>query len=315
MMIRTRFAPSPTGELHVGGAFTAIASHALGGTRILRVEDLDTPRIVPGSAEGIMEELSWLGLSFDEGPREGGAFGPYVQSARFDRYEAAIEELRRRDLVYPCDCSRSEIAQVASAPHAGEDVVYPGTCRDKATTRAMRRPPALRLRVPTGRTTSFVDEVPGGGTVTQHVDRDVGDFVLRRGDGIYAYQLAVSVDDAAMNVTHVVRGRDLLGSTPRQRLLMELLGGHVVPHYTHVPMVLDAHGERLAKRSQGATIGSLRAAGISAAEIVGVLAEGLGITKTADPISLSALPTVSPAELRTTSFTLPHAWADLRAAR
>lgn len=301
-MLRTRFAPSPTGELHVGGAWTAIASHALGGERILRIEDIDTPRTVPGSADQIAQDLAWLGLVFDEGPSEGGTHGPYVQSGRFELYEDALKELGKLGLVYPCDCSRAEIARVASAPHAGEELVYPGTCRNKSAHRDMRRPPALRLRVPEGQVTSFVDEVRGGGTVTQHLDRDVGDFVLRRGDGIFAYQLAVSVDDAAMKVTHVVRGRDLLSSTPRQRLLMMLLGGHVTEHYTHIPMVLDANGERLAKRSQGATIASLRSAGISAAEVTKVLSEGLGIL---------GAPT-RPEQFRTTPFTLPKAWTDLR---
>ncbi|MFO0665565.1 MAG: tRNA glutamyl-Q(34) synthetase GluQRS [Polyangiaceae bacterium] len=303
MNIRTRFAPSPTGDLHVGGAWTAIASHALGGVRILRVEDIDTPRTVPGSADRIAADLAWLGLRFDEGPSEGGPFGPYVQSERFDRYDAALRKLDALGLVYPCDCSRTEIARVASAPHAGEELVYPGTCRDKSPKRDMRRKPALRLRVPEGTVVRFIDEVRGGGTVAQHVDRDVGDFVLRRGDGIYAYQLAVSVDDAEMGITHVVRGRDLLGSTARQRLLMTLLGGHVTEHYTHVPMVLDADGARLEKRTKGATIASLREAGLSPDEVVRVLAEGLGFTwGTA----------TSGTAFRTTPFTLPPAWSNVR---
>lgn len=298
--IRTRFAPSPTGELHVGGAWTALASHLLGGVRILRMEDLDTPRTVPGAAAQIERDLGWLGLTFDE--------GPFVQSERFELYDEAIRRLDKLGLVYPCDCSRTEIARVASAPHAGEELVYPGTCREKRPSRDMRRPPAIRLRVPRGVTESFTDEVRGGGTVIQHVDRDVGDFVLKRGDGIFAYQLAVSVDDAAMGITHVVRGRDLLGSTPRQRLLMTLLGGHVPAHYIHVPMVLDPTGERLAKRSQGATIASLRQAGIAAAEVVGTLAAGLGALDAFAPIMPNDLPIVRSEQFRTTPFTLPQAW-------
>jgi glutamyl-tRNA synthetase len=267
--IRARFAPSPTGDLHVGSASTALASFVVaaraGGVNVLRVEDIDTPRVVRGSAERILEDLKWLGLGWDEGPDVGGPFGPYVQSARNSMYDAAIERLSAQGLVYACDCSRSEIAQVASAPHAGEEIVYPGTCRDAPPSRAMKRPPALRLRVPEG----------SGVTC--------GDFVLRRGDGLYAYHLAVSVDDLAMGITDVVRGADLESSTARQVLLMNLLGARSVPRYTHVPLVLAADGTRLAKRDPRAIIHELRAAGATPEAILGALAHGLGIADDASP--------------------------------
>jgi glutamyl-tRNA synthetase len=162
---------------------------------ILRVEDLDTPRVVKGSEDAIVEDLLWLGLDWDERtPR---------QSERADAYAQALAKLEALGLVYPCDCSRTDIALVAHAPHAGEESVYPGTCRDKDPARTMKRPPALRVRVP-DETISFVDGAMGD--TAQNLAREVGDFVLRRGDGVYAYQLAVVVDDAAGEVTHVVRG-------------------------------------------------------------------------------------------------------------
>jgi len=160
--MRARFAPSPTGDLHVGGAWTALAAWALArsahGATVLRVEDIDPPRVVAGSAARIEEDLAWLGLDWDEGPREGGKHAPYTQSARAAIYETALEKLA--GLTYPCDCSRAEIARVASAPHPGEEMVYPGTCRDADPSREMKRPPAIRLRVPAGTTIAF-DETVG----------------------------------------------------------------------------------------------------------------------------------------------------------
>lgn len=284
-MVVTRFAPSPTGDLHLGGAWTALASHALGGRRILRVEDIDEPRVVPGSLERIVSDLRWLGLHWDLGPEDAST----VQSARKALYRDALERLRAQGLVYPCDCSRAEIARIASAPHAGEDLVYPGTCRDLAPDRQFRRPPAQRLAVPPGAVERFQDEGGGGGVVSQHVGRDVGDFVLQRGDGLFSYQLAVAVDDATMGVTHVVRGRDLLASTPRQLLLMRLLELRAPSTYIHLPLVVDAAGERLAKRTRGARVRALREGGVSPEEVVGVLAFGLGLAADAAPTTPDAL--------------------------
>jgi glutamyl-tRNA synthetase len=313
--MRTRFAPSPTGDLHVGGAWTALASWALGraagGATVLRVEDIDTPRVVAGSASRIAEDLAWLGLDWDEGPAAGGAHVPYTQSERASLYDLRLAELAAAGLTYPCDCSRAEIARVASAPHAGEELVYPGTCRDLPRDREMKRAPAIRLRVPDGATVSFDDLVRG--RVEQHVDVSVGDFVLRRGDGVYAYQLVVAVDDATMRISHVVRAEDLLASTPRQILLMRLLGvaSADVPAYAHVPMVVASTGDRLAKRVGSATIRSLRERGLGAEEIIGTLACGLGLVA-GDPRPLSARDVAGalqpPASWRHAPWPLPPAW-------
>jgi glutamyl-tRNA synthetase len=253
---RTRFAPSPTGDLHLGGALCALVSRDLaretGAAFVVRMEDLDPPRVVAGAAERILDDLDWLGLGGDEGPRAGGPAGPYVQSARFSFYELAQHTLESAGRTYPCDCSRAEIARVASAPHEGDDVIYPGTCRDKDPSREMRRPPAIRFR---------------GGEATD-------DFVLRRGDGVFSYQLAVSVDDLAMAIAVVVRGEDLRSSTPRQLALMSALGAtdDEVPSYVHLPLVRDASGARLSKRTAGGRVRALREGGLSAKEITDALA-------------------------------------------
>lgn len=277
---RTRFAPSPTGDLHLGGAWTALASWVVarraGGVSLLRVEDLDRPRVVRGSEEAIVEDLLWLGLGWDERmPR---------QSERSDEYARAVAALEARGLVYPCDCSRADIALVAHAPHPGEESVYPGTCRDKDPARAMKRPAALRVRVP-GPNVSISFSDGALGAVSQNLAREVGDFVLRRGDGVYAYQLAVVVDDAAGGVTDVVRGADLLGSTARQIWLAQMLG-LTIPAYTHVPLVTAPDGSRLEKRSPAATVRGLRAAGVAPERIVGRLAHGLGLVP--EPVPMTA---------------------------
>lgn len=276
-MVRTRFAPSPTGDLHLGSAWTALASWVLarqrGGSFVLRVEDIDTPRVVSGSRRRIEEDLRWLGLDWDE--------GPFLQSERASEYESAILRLAASGLVYPCDCSRAEIARVASAPHSDEEVPYPGLCRDRDPTRPMRRAPALRVRVP-DEVVVYEDLVVG--MVEQNLRREVGDFVLRRGDGVFAYQLAVVVDDLAMDITHVVRGDDLVSSTPRQIWLARALGGPP-PRYAHVPLVVARDGARLEKRTPGSMVRELRAFGIAAARVVGELAYGLGLTQTSAPAS------------------------------
>ena len=313
--MRTRFAPSPTGDLHVGGAWTAVASWALarasGGTTVLRVEDIDTPRVVQGSASRVAEDLAWLGLDWDEGPDAGGMHASYTQSERASLYDAKLAELDASGLTYPCDCSRAEISRVASAPHAGEETLYPGTCRDAPRDREMKRAPSIRLRVPHGSTVAFEDLVHG--RVEQRVDVSVGDFVLRRGDGVVAYQLVVAVDDAAMRITHVVRADDLLGSTPRQLLLMRLLGvpAGEVPSYAHVPMVVAATGDRLAKRVGSTTIRGLRERGLTPQEIIGALAHGLGLVA-GNPRPLSAREVAAalqpPSTWRHTPWPLPAAW-------
>jgi len=276
---RGRFAPSPTGDLHLGSAAAALvawlAARAAGGAFVLRVEDLDGPRVVAGMAERQLDELRWLGIDWDEGPDVGGPHAPYAQSARAELYEEALESLARRDLIYLCDCSRAEVARIASAPHAGEDgPVYPGLCRPHGMRpRAWKRPPAVRLRVPEG-VVSLRDRFQGD--AVQDVARAVGDFVLKRGDGVYAYQLAVVVDDLAMRITEAVRGVDLLDSAPRQALLARLLDAEP-PSFAHLPLVLGADGERLAKRARGVPLADQRAAGRSAGAVVADLARLLGI--------------------------------------
>jgi glutamyl-tRNA synthetase len=273
--VRTRFAPSPTGDLHLGGAWTALASWVVArrqsGLSLLRFEDLDAARCVAGSRERLEDDLSWLGLDCDG--------TPVVQSERTALYDEALARLAGLGLVYPCDCSRAEIARAASAPHEGEEAVYGGLCRDRDPTRPMKRPPALRARVP-DEVISYDDEALG--PFAQNLARDVGDFVVRRGDGVYAYQLAVVVDDAAMAISHVVRGADLVTSTPRQIWLARMLGA-APPRYMHVPLVVATDGTRLEKRRAGITIRELRAAGLAATTVIGALAHGLGLGPTAAP--------------------------------
>lgn len=232
-----RFAPSPTGLLHFGSLVAAVGSYCLarraGGRWLVRIEDLDTPRVVPGAAEGILRILEGFGMFWD---------GEVLwQSRRLQRYEAALERLREKDLLFACGCSRREV--LASAPHLGEEgPVYPGTCRQGLADG--RRPRALRIRVPSQRI-CFVDGVFG--SQEQCLVSAVGDFVLRRADGLFAYQLAVVVDDAESGVNQVVRGQDLLFSTPRQVFLHACLG-YRVPGYVHLPLVLAADGEKVSKR-------------------------------------------------------------------
>jgi glutamyl-tRNA synthetase len=277
--VRTRFAPSPTGDLHLGGAWTALASWVVarraGGAALLRIEDIDVPRVVAGSRARIEDDLRWLGLDWDE--------EPVLQSARSAHYEQAIAALAAQGLVYPCDCSRAELARAASAPHEGDEAVYPGLCRDRDPSRAMKRAPALRVRVP-DEVVAYDDGALG--RVAQNLAREVGDFVLRRGDGVYAYQLAVVVDDVSMGVTDVVRGADLVSSTPRQIWLARTLG-LTPPRYVHVPLVVAPEGSRLEKRTQGATVRAVREAGVPASAVVGALAQGLGLVTVRAPMAAS----------------------------
>jgi glutamyl-tRNA synthetase len=278
-MYRGRFAPSPTGDLHLGSAACALVAYAWarsrGGAFVLRVEDIDTPRVKAGVEARQLEDLRWLGLDWDEGPDVGGPHAPYRQSERLARYGDALKSLADRGLTYLCDCSRADIARVASAPHEGDEGPrYPGTCRDLGMRdRSWKRSPAVRLKVP-DREVCVEDGLQG--RLIENVWQRVGDFVLRRGDGVYAYQLAVVVDDLAMGITDVVRGADLLGSTARQMLLAELLG-FSPPRYAHHAMVIAADGGRLAKRGGGATLRDERAAGTSGAEVVARLARALGL--------------------------------------
>ena len=245
------------------------------GAFVVRVEDIDTPRVKAGVERRQLEDLRWLGLDWDEGPDVAGVHGPYRQSERLPLYDEALERLARAGLTYYCDCSRADIAKAASAPHEGEEGPrYPGTCRDFGMRdRTWKRDPAVRLRVP-DRDVVVEDWLQG--TFVENVSRRVGDFVLRRGDGVYAYQLAVVVDDLAMGITDVVRGADLLGSTARQILLAELLGGSP-PRFAHHALVLAEDGGRMAKRGGGFTLRDERDAGIEGSAVVARLATALGI--------------------------------------
>lgn len=300
---RGRFAPSPTGAMHLGNAWAALlawlACRSRGGSMVFRLEDLDPVRSRSEFADGLMRDLSWLGLTWDEGPDMGGPHGPYRQSERFHLYQAAAESLAARGLVYPCFCTRKELRSLASAPHAGEaGPVYPGTCSGLSPEECMTREtagrrPALRLRCPDNSET-FVDLARGELCLSP---ADLGDFALRRSDKVWAYQLAVVVDDAAMGITQVVRGDDLLDSTPRQTLLFRLLGAPV-PEYLHVPLLLDEEGERLAKRHGSMTIEALRDAGVSPQAIVGWLAFAAGFLSSPAPCApADLLPLFDPALL------------------
>ncbi len=286
---RGRYAPSPTGEIHLGNAATALFAwlsvRAAGGALVLRVEDLDRPRVRPGATERILADLAWLGLDWDEGPDRGGPRGPYEQSRRGAAYEAAFERLRGAGRVYPCFCSRRDVAVSASAPQEpGDELRYPGTCRDLAPEEAERRleagrPFAFRFRVGEDDDPAFDDRVLGRTRLGTP-----GDFVVRRADGTPAYQLAVVVDDAAMGITEVVRGGDLLASTPRQILLYRTLG-LAPPAFGHVPLVLGPDGARLSKRHAGSSIAEMRNAGLSPERVVGWIARVTGIRGDDRPIA------------------------------
>lgn len=295
--IRGRYAPSPTGALHPGNLRTALLAwlfaRAADGAFVLRMEDLDRPRTRPGAAAAILADLRWLGLDWNEGPDVGGPRGPYIQSQRAALYAAALGRLRARGLLYPCYCTRAELAQraeqarLASAPQgaAEEAPPYPGTCRhltarERQAREASGRRPSLRFRAPNG-PIAFVDRVASA--QRENVAERVGDFIVRRGDGVVAYQLAVVVDDALMGITQVVRGADLLASTARQLALYDALGYPRPTEFAHVPLALDERGERLAKRDAAAGIEALRSRGVLPERIVGALAASSGLWPSGTP--------------------------------
>ena len=291
--IRGRYAPSPTGFLHLGNARTALVawlrSRSQGGAFVLRVEDLDGPRTVKGAVTGNLEELRWLGLDWDEGPDIGGPHVPYIQSERGALYEEALETLRQKDLIFECYLSRKDLRNLASAPH-GQGFVYGQQERTEnrrclIEKKASGKTPSLRFKVEPEHI-HFHDLFAGQQTVD--IAQQVGDFVVRRADGLWAYQLAVVVDDIAMNINEVVRGDDLLNSTGAQLLLYKALGA-TPPQYVHVPLLLDTDGERMAKRKGSLTLNALREAGVSPARVTGLLAYTLGL--------LFELEEVTPADL------------------
>ncbi|HEU5382425.1 MAG TPA: tRNA glutamyl-Q(34) synthetase GluQRS [Ktedonobacteraceae bacterium] len=294
-LIRGRYAPSPTGALHLGNLRTALLAwlfaRCAGGQFVLRVEDLDRPRVRSGATQQMLVDLRWLGLDWDEGPDIGGPYAPYIQSERQAVYEDSVQHLQELGLVYPCYCSRAEIARAASAPHGNEGPRYPGTCRRISAARrrqylAEGRKPSLRFRVDDQREVTFTDLIAG--PVSQQVQQTVGDFVLRRSDGIFAYQFAVVVDDGLMRINQVVRGVDLLSSTARQLLLFEALH-FPIPTFVHVPLWLDRNGQRLSKRIQSAGLDPLRAGGAAPEEIVGQLAASCGLAEPGEQLSAARL--------------------------
>ena len=286
-----RLAPSPTGYAHLGNAWAFLlawlAARSCSGRGILRLEDIDPQRSRQEYARALLEDLLWLGLDWDEGPDVGGPAGPYTQSAREHVYMQALERLEAAGRVYPCFCTRRELRLLAGAPHPDDrGAPYPGTCRSLDTARrtalaASGRKATLRLLCPEQQL-SFMDLALGPQCFL--LAESGGDFALRRSDGVWAYQLAVAVDDALMGVTQVVRGRDILSSTPRQLALMQLLQ-HTAPQYGHVPLLLDEYGERLAKRHQSLALRALRAQGVEARRITGLLARLAGLAADARPVS------------------------------
>ena len=313
-----RLAPSPTGALHLGNARTFmiawLRARSQGGRLVFRMEDLDHPRDKPGAAAAAVEDLKWLGFDWDE---------EYVQSERKDLYREALERLHRDGRVYPCVCSRKDVENAQSAPHAGEQLFYPGTCRDRfsswrtaqdhlereahaqdaASPRLCVRQPCWRFRVPDGTVVRFDDVFAG--PFEQDVSRTLGDFPVARHAFGAGYTLAVTVDDALMGVTEVIRGDDLLAATPAQILLYRALG-YEPPAFCHVPLVVGTDGRRLAKRHGDTRIASYRAAGRTPEQLLGQLAATCGWGD-GSPVSLrDLLP-------RFTLETIPHApavWTD-----
>lgn len=292
-VVRGRFAPSPTGFLHLGNLWCALlawlSARAAGGAFILRMEDLDPGRCRPDHAARVLDDLRWLGLDWDEGPDVGGPAGPYVQSACGAAYAAALETLAARAEVYPCYCTRADL-HAAGAPHLDDGaVLYAGRCRghspaQRAAREAAGRRGALRIAVP-DETVRFTDGLLG--PQAQNLATECGDFILRRSDGVFAYQLAVVVDDGRMGVTQVVRGRDLVSSTARQIWLQRLLGLSQ-PAYCHVPMLVNAAGRRLSKREQSLGIAALRQR-YSAQALCGELAAMAGLLATPAPVAPAEL--------------------------
>jgi len=314
-----RFAPTPTGDLHLGNARTAVlaylAARKEGLRNILRVEDLDPKAIPRDCLEGQYADLDWLGLEYDESPTLGGPAGPYRQSERYAQFDAVLRALDARGLLYPCWCSRKEVRMAARAPHASDEgPVYGETCKPtrctplgdfQALPRKRERAPALRLDVAGALASLGVDTLAYDDAVAglQTVDllASMGDFVVRRVDGVAAYQVACAWDDVAMGCTQVVRGADLLASAARQLLLIRILA-LPAPRYAHVGLVVDAEGQRLAKRDASIRLRDLRASGHTGPEVLRLLARISGLPDTADwdfltdAFSLSKL-TIEPVRL------------------
>ena len=269
---RGRLAPSPTGLLHLGHAHTFLVAAQRAqqndGTLILRNEDLDPQRSKAEFASAMLEDLQWLGIRWSEGPDRGGPFAPYSQSERREHYLNAWRKLRDQGAIYPCTCSRKDLAQSASAPNDSDDEpIYPGRCRSRTDATSFDEPAGVnwRFRVPDNEPIRFTDLHLGPQSFV--AGHDFGDFVIWRRDDVTAYQLAVVVDDNAMQITEVVRGADLLKSTARQLLLYRALGDSA-PDFYHCDLILDNSGVRLAKRHDSLSLRHLRETGCSPAEVL-----------------------------------------------
>ena len=276
-----RFAPTPSGRMHLGNVFSALMAWASvrsqNGSFILRVEDLDIRAHNPQYTSLLLDDLQWLGLTWDR--------GPFFQSKRTELYQDALLKLKQQVLLYPCFCSRADL-HAAQAPHASDGAyVYAGTCRSLSKSEceelSKHKIPATRIRVP-NKTYVFEDKVYD--QTSQNLSKLCGDFIVQRADGVFAYQLAVVVDDADMGITEVVRGSDLLSSTPRQLYLQDVLGlSH--PTYAHLPLLVAPDGRRLSKRNHDLDLGVLRSQGKTPEEILGFLAYCAGLTEENEPLS------------------------------
>ena len=279
-----RFAPSPTGRMHAGNVFAALlawlVAKSQGGKIVLRIEDLDEERSKREYIDVVRRDFETLGLTWDE--------GPYFQHDRNEAYRAAFEALSEQGLIYPCFCTRADL-HASSAPHKGEKLVYPGTCRslspEERESHALGRMPAQRVAVSDCKV-SFVDLVQGN--YCQNLKHECGDFLVRRSDGMFAYQLAVVVDDAEQGVNSVVRGVDLLSSTPQQIYLQSLLG---LPHpqYAHVPLVVAEHNRKLSKRDRDVALDALLSRFKTPQAIIGHIAGITGLASTCDPVTPDTL--------------------------
>ena len=279
-----RFAPTPSGRLHLGNILCAmlayLSARSQGGRFLLRIEDVDIPRCPRTLAQQCIDDLGWLGFTWDE--------TPLYQSDRGEVYRAALDRLAENGHTYPCFCTRAQLMSLA-APNLGDtQVIYQRTCAhltpEEAAERARTRAPAIRLRVP-DEDIAFTDGLFG--PQRENLERDCGDFILRRSDGLYGYQLAVVVDDALQGVTEVVRGRDILTATPRQMYLQRLLG-YDTPDYVHIPLLVDHEGRRLAKRDKDLDLTALSQR-FTPAEILGMLAYSAGLLEEVRPMTLEEL--------------------------
>lgn len=288
-----RLAPSPTGAQHVGNARTYLLAwlHARlqGGRVVLRMEDIDSPRVKPGAAEEAIVDLKWLGLDWDEGPDVGGPHAPYVQTDRLSLYRQHLERLIERQLIYPCTCTRKDVETAASAPHLdGEPPPYAGTCRFRSPQDASALDAdkfVWRLHT-SDQPRTIIDLVRG--PCSMNVARDLGDFVIAKGTGVPAYQLAVVADDHAMGITEVLRGDDLLPSAFRQLELYEHFG-YQSPQFAHLPLVVGPDGRRLAKRHGDTRLSWLRSQGMKAETLIGWIAYHSKLLEELRPITASQL--------------------------